>query len=143
MKYLLLSCCFFLVFMSAEGQPPVNARQRLQEEKREFFTDHIGQTNKEALVFWPVYEDYQNRIDRIVSEKKTLMRYYQENKSNMKDQEITEILDKYTALEKQETELFVSFNTKFRSILPDERVLRIYVTEIQFRDYLLKQLCTQ
>ena len=61
----------------------------------------------------------------------------------MKDQEITEILDKYTALEKQETELFVSFNTKFRSILPDERVLRIYVTEIQFRDYLLKQLCTQ
>ncbi len=142
MKYLLLTCFAFLVFVSANSQPSVNAKQRLQEEKREFLTSHIGLTKSEASAFWPVYDDYQNRKNRIVAEKKTLMRYYLENKSNMKDQEITDTLEKYLALEKQETELFITYNAKFRNILADEKVLRIYVAEVQFKDYLLKQLRT-
>ena len=143
MKYLLSTCCAFLVFVSVYSQPSSSVRQRLQEEKKAFFTEHIGLTKSEASAFWPVYDDYQNRKNRIVAEKKTLTRYYLENKSNMKDQEITETLEKYLALEKQESELFVTFNIKFRSILPDEKVLRIYVAEVQFKDYLLKQLRTQ
>ena len=132
-----------MIFVSVYSQPTSNARQRLQEEKKTFFTEHIGLTKSEASAFWPVYDDYQNRKNRIIAEKKTLMLYYLENKSNMKDPEITETLEKYIALEKQESELFVTFNTKFRSILPDEKVLRIYVAEVQFKDYLLKQLRTE
>ena len=143
MKYLVLSCICLLSLDRVYAQPSVSAKQRLQEEKREFFNNHINLTRSEANAFWPVYDDYQNRKNRIVAEKKTLMNYYLENKNNMKEQEITVALEKYIALEQQETDLFISYNQKFRSILPDEKVLRIYVAEVQFRDYLLKQLRTE
>jgi Spy/CpxP family protein refolding chaperone len=143
MRYLLLFCFAFLSLTVSFGQTPSNAKQRLEEEKKEFFTRNIELTRTEAKAFWPVYDDYQNRKDRIVSEKRTLMRYYMENSKNMKEQEISETLDKYIALEQQETELFITFNKKFREILPDEKVLRIYVAEIKFKDYLLKQLRTE
>ena len=112
MKYLLSACFAFLVFFSAYSQPSSDIRQRLLEEKKAFFTEHIGLTKSEAIAFWPVYNDYQSRKNRIAAEKRTLMRYYLENKSNMKDQEITETLEKYLALEKQESELFVSYNSR-------------------------------
>ena len=142
MKYLLLIGFTIFSLNITFCQTAADARQRLEDEKREFFTRNIELTRSEAKAFWPVYDDYQNRKDKIVAEKRTLMRYYIQNGENMKDQEITETLNRYIALEQQETELFITFNKKFREILPDEKVLRIYVAEVKFKDYLLKKLRT-
>ena len=45
--------------------------------------------------------------------------------------------------EKQETDLLLTYNEKFRSVLPDDKVLRIYIAEVRFKEYLLKQLRTR
>ena len=120
------------------GQP-----QRIMEEKVAFFNKQINLSKTEADNFWPIYKDYENRKNRISGEKRTLMQYYIRNANNMSSQEITETLNKYMAFEKQETDLLITYNEKFRSVLPDEKVLKIYIAEVRFKDYLLKQLRTK
>lgn len=71
------------------------------------------------------------------------MSFFSSNQSNMSEKEIAETLDRYVAIEKEEAQLLDTYNQKFRQVLPDEKVLKIYLTEIQFRNYLLKQLRTQ
>lgn len=143
MRYLIIISITVISFSSAFAQKQGDPRKRIHEEKVVFFNKHLNLSKAEAQKFWPVYNDYQSRKNKILNEKRTLMRYYSENTSNMTDKEITETLNKYIAFEKRETELLVSYNEKFRSILPDEKVLKIYITEMQFKDYLLKQLRTR
>jgi prenyltransferase beta subunit len=132
-----------MVSPSLSAQDNGDARRRIQEEKIAFFNENLHLSKTEAQKFWPVYNDYQNRKNRLSNDKRTLMRYYSENSENMSDREISETLDRYIAFEKREIELLESFNEKFREILPDEKVLKIYITEVQFKDYLLKKLRTR
>lgn len=117
--------------------------QRIMQEKVKFFNKKLDLTKTEAENFWPIYNDYQNRRNRIASDKRTLMKYYNQNSQNMTSQEITATLNKYMAYEKQETDLLLTYNEKFRSVLPDDKVLRIYIAEVQFKDYLLTLLRTR
>jgi hypothetical protein len=143
MRYLIIIVVVTVSFSSVLAQKPGDPRKRIQEEKVAFFNKRLDLSKTEAQKFWPIYNDYQSRKNRIANEKRTLMRYYSDNSANMSDKEITETLNKYIAFEKRETELLVSYNEKFREILPDKKVLKIYVTEVQFKDYLLKQLRTK
>lgn len=140
MRYLIILIISVVTFGSVLAQKPNDARNRIREEKVAFFNKRLNLSQTEAQKFWPLYNDFQSRKKRISNEKRTLMRYYSENSTNMNDEEITETLNKYIAYEKRETELLVTYNEKFRSILSDEKVLKIYISEVQFKDYLLKKL---
>ena len=118
-------------------------QQRIMQEKVKFFNQQLDLSQTEADNFWPIYNDYQNRKNRIASDKRTLMKYYNQNSKNMTSKEITETLNKYMDYEKQETDLLLTYNEKFRSVLPDDKVLRIYIAEVRFKEYLLKQLRTR
>jgi ABC-type antimicrobial peptide transport system permease subunit len=143
MRYLIIIIITAMSFSTVFAQEQIDPRKRIQEEKVAFFNNRLELSKAEAQKFWPVYNDYQSRKNKISNEKRTLMRYYTENAGNMTDEEITGTLNKYITFEKRETELLVSYNEKFRAILPDKKVLKIYVTEVQFKDYLLKQLRTK
>ncbi|MBN1950586.1 MAG: hypothetical protein JW801_05250 [Bacteroidales bacterium] len=143
MRYLALLLLLIPAFSGVQAQPSRSAAQKLQDEKTAFFNKELGLSQSESTAFWPIYNDYQNRRSRIASEKRTLMDYYSENSRNISDKEITEILNKYIQLEKQETALLETYNARFREVLPDEKVFRIYIAEINFKDYLLKQIRTR
>lgn len=143
MRYLVIFLITAMSFSSIFAQKPGDPRKRIYEEKVAFFNRRLKLTKEETQKFWPLYNDYQSRKNKITNEKRTLMRYYAENAANMSENELTSTLNRYINFEKEETELLVTYNEKFRAILPDEKVLKIYVTEIQFKDYLLKQLRTK
>ena len=115
---------------------------RVHQAKVKFFTEKLGLNKEEFKKFWPVYNDYQSRKNRLVAERRNMMRFYTENHKNMSDSEISETLNRYIEIEKEETRLLETYNESFKRILPDEKVLKIYIVEVQFKNHLLKQLRT-
>ena len=115
---------------------------RVKAAKVKFFTEKLELSSSESEKFWPIYNDYQSRKSKLASERKSLMRFYTENQANMSPEEINQTLDRYIEIEKGEAELLERYNEKFKQVLANEKVLKIYVAEIQFRNYLLKQLRT-
>lgn len=126
--------------IQAQSEPETS---RVKDAKIKFFNEKLNLTPDESKKFWPVYNDYQSRKNKLTSERKNIMNYYLENSSNMTSAEISESLDRYIKIQKEETLLLEQYNEKFKQILADEKVLKIYITEIQFRNYLLKQLRTR
>jgi hypothetical protein len=142
MKKLVLAFVLCLVTVFTYGQNTGTERENIRKQKVEFFNRNLNLSKAEAEKFWPIYNEYQNRKNKITSEKRALMRYYMQNADYMSEDEISETLDKYLSFEKKETDLLISFSEKLRTVLPDEKLLKVYVTEVQFKNYLLKQLRT-
>lgn len=143
MKKLILAYILLLVVVFSYGQASKSERENIRKQKVEFFNRKLNLSKAEAEKFWPVYNDYQNRKNKISSEKRALMRYYIQNADFMSETEVKETLEKYLLYEKRETDLLISYSEKLRKVLPDEKVLKVYVTEVQFKNYLLKQLRTE
>ena len=138
--YLLLAIITFsLSGLYAQNQP---GSERMKAAKIKFFTEKLELTPSESDKFWPVYNDYQSRKTKLTNERRNLMQFYKENQANMSSKEISESLDRYIEIEKEISELLDRYNEKFKQVLANEKVLKIYFTEVQFRNYLLKQLRT-
>jgi hypothetical protein len=115
-------------------------QENLQQQKVSFFTENLQLTAAESTRFWPVYNDYQNRRDKITSDRNTLMKYFESNKTNMTEAEATELINKYIAFQQEETRLLESYTKKFQEFLPAKKVMRIYIVELDFKKWLLENL---
>jgi hypothetical protein len=139
MKYITILLIFISVQVSAQTTTQPN---RVYQAKVQFFNEKLDLTPKESEKFWPIYNDYQSRKNKLSGEKRNLIQYFNANKQNMSGDEIEASLLRYIEIEKETTQLLDEYNNKFKQILPDEKVLQIYITEVEFRNYLLQKLRT-
>jgi hypothetical protein len=116
-----------------------NAMAKIQAKKKAFFNEKLQLTPKESDQFWPVYNDYSNRKNLINQQRNSLMAFYIQNEKNLDDKEMTETLEKFLDFQKQETALMKNYTDRFREFLPDSKVIKVFVTELQFKRYLLTQ----
>jgi hypothetical protein len=112
----------------------------LQQQKIAFFNEKLQLTPVESAKFWPVYNDYQNRRDRIIHDRTTLMQYFESNKTNMAESEAGELIAKYLTFQHEETNLLESYTRKFQEFLPAKKVMKIYIVELDFKKWLLENL---
>jgi hypothetical protein len=143
MKKLLPFFLYFSIFLSVtENISSQNGdrKEKLEAEKVTFFTQELALTKPESEKFWPVYNDFSNRKDKINRDRKVLYQYVSENKDYMTESEIQDALSKFIIYQTQETALIETFNKKFLEILPPKKVMMIYITENQFKIYILKQI---
>lgn len=116
---------------------------RIEAEKIAFFTRRMDLTPDEAKLFWPVYNDYASRRNKIRLDRNTLLKYINQNHENIDDKELEESGDKIIAYTVEEAMLTKTYHEKFKEILPPYKVVRIYQTETQFNKILLEQLRNQ
>ena len=113
--------------------------EKIQAKKKVFFDEKLQLTPEESDQFWPVYNDYTNRKNLINQQRNSLMAYYVQNEKNLNDREINETLEKLLDFQRQETALMETYINKFKEFLPDSKVIKIFITEVQFKKLLLNQ----
>jgi hypothetical protein len=115
-------------------------QDNLQQQKMSFFNEKLQLTADESAKFWPVYNDYQNRRDRITRDRNTLLQYFEANQSNMTETEARGMIIKYIDFQKEETVLLDTYTERFMQFLPAKKVMRIYLVELEFKKWLLENL---
>jgi len=140
-KILYLVLLSFISFLSglsaaAQGKPVEN----LQQQKMRFFNERLQLTPAESKNFWPVYNDYQNRRDKITAERNTLLAYFTSNSNNMTATEADDAINKFLAYQQQENDLLQSYTKRFLEFMPAKKVMRIFIVENQFKKWLLENL---
>lgn len=114
--------------------------EKLTSYKIAFFTQRLNLTPAEAEKFWPLYNDYSARKSKIQADRITLMRYAGQNESNMSQDELTSTADKLSQTFVDEAGLVVSFNNDLRKVLSPAKVIKLYQTENQYKQQLLREL---
>lgn len=115
-------------------------QENLQQQKIAFFTEKLQLSPRESSLFWPVYNDYQNRRDKITRDRNTLLQYYDANNSNLTESEANELIRKFIAYQQEELQLVEIYTKKFLEFLPAKKVMRIFIVELDFKKWLLENL---
>ncbi len=146
MKYLrsfilLVSLMVFTISLNAqETQSKSDKEQEFKSQKIAFFTDKIGLTPEEAQIFWPVYNDYWAKKNKIIADRKEKMTYFADHSENMSNDKMIKYADQYIRYEIELAELLDEYHKKFKKILPINKVMKIYLADYEFKTYLLKKI---
>ena len=136
----LLPVAFLAISTSSYAQESEQKNDRIQAQKAAFITERISLTSKEAQVFWPIYNECQEKRNKINAQRQTTREYFKQNALTLSDKEATDILNKFVSIEQQETNLFVEYNEKFKQVLPAKKVMQLYIAENQFKAWLINKL---
>ena len=139
MKKLLL-ILLLLPFIVDTAGAQTRQKGKIEAEKIAFFTRRMDLTADEAKEFWPVYNDYLSRRNKLRSDRTSLLKYINQNYKNLEEEELDESGDKIVDYMIEEAKLTKEYHEKFKNILPPYKVIRIYQVETQFNSLLLEQL---
>ncbi|MCK5029232.1 MAG: hypothetical protein KAR57_06330 [Bacteroidales bacterium] len=140
-KYIILLFITFTITFSAQAQESKSDKeQEIKSQKIAFFTDKMGLTPEEAQVFWPVYNDYWAKKNKIIADRKDKMTYFADHSENMNNDEMVQYADRYIRYEMELAELLDEYHIKFKKVLPIEKVMKIYLADYEFKTYLLKKI---
>jgi len=137
----ILVLAFIISGLQTKAQESDKAKeQQIKSQKIAFFTDKIGLTPEEAEKFWPIYNSYWDKKNKITAERKEKMTYFAQNSENMSEQEMRNYADIYINYEIQLAELLNEYHEKFKEILPIKKVMKIYLADYEFKAYLLRKI---
>ena len=147
MKKLLITIIIFglTVPISLFGQGGSEGRlhwknyEAIRAERIAFFTEKIGLAPEEAEKFWPLFNEFQDKKDKIIDKRRNAVRKLSEAEG-LTTAEIENNTNDIIESFKEEAELIEKYHLKFKKILPIEKVGKIYVAEHEFKSYLLHKI---
>lgn len=124
-----------------KANDPVNKkREKIKAEKVAFITRELDLTVEEAQDFWPVYNKYQNKLNKIQQEKNTFINKLNPNAGSTNAKEVRQACTRYIDAYTRISEVRKTYHQKFMQILPPAKVYRLYQTEIAFKRHLLDKI---
>jgi hypothetical protein len=116
----------------------VKLKQFLEEKRIEIFTNIIGLTVRETERFWPVYNEYGEKLDAILGKRQNALDkindFYRKTPIWEKNMLTADYLNSF----EQEAALMRDYSKKFKDILGAEKLMLLYRAEYQFKLYLLR-----
>ena len=142
-----------ITFAQKDGTPPPpppakDNKAEKQNERKEnieamkigFLTKKLDLTPEEAQKFWPVYNQYSDKMKELRKRRKQDNREAKQKFDGMSDKEVEQAVDNEMADRQKELDLQKEYNSKFKAVLPIKKVARLYAAEEQFKMELLNKL---
>ncbi len=114
--------------------------EKLEAMKIAFITEKLSLTTKEAQSFWPVYNEYSQKIEKLRKTKRSDLGELKINIENSSDKEIEALLSDVFDAKSKEIELQKEYYSKYTKVLPIKKVALLYQSEHQFKKELLKRI---
>ena len=99
-------------------------RSTIKAEKVAAITEQMAFTDAEAAVFWPIYREYEVKLEKIHDERLALIRDYALNYDFMDDEKAKQMVKKSFDLEEQRLKLRKEYYGKFEKALSPIRAAK-------------------
>ena len=143
LRILIIFAVLFSFSLSVMGQKPddkEDRREKYRSMKIAYFTENLDLTSQEAEKFWPLYNEYQKNKGELLRSKGLRSRGFVQNMDAISEKEAEEIIDKHMEARKKEISMDIKFHEDLKEVLPPKKIMKVYITEVQFREYMLKHI---
>jgi Spy/CpxP family protein refolding chaperone len=123
-----------------KGQQNGERREKMASMKIGYITNKLNLSPSEAQQFWPVYNEYENKLETIRKNRKKDKEEGGVNLELMSDKDLEAYIDNEMLQKQKEIELMKEYNTKFKSVLPIRKVAMFYQAQEDFKRELLKKI---
>ena len=123
---------FCTVQSFAQRQMDPKMIEVIKSKKVAFIAEQVGLTSKEGEKFWPVYNQLEAERYALMDHKRELEESI-EDKSARTEDYYRKLTIEIVASHMKESKMLEEYNNKFLSILPAEKVVKLYQSERKFR----------
>lgn len=113
--------------------------EKIKAEKVAFITLKLDLSVEEAQLFWPVYNEFDGKMDKLFKEEHKLYRESKRDRDILTDTELTTKLDRMMELREEKCQLESEYHKKYKAILPIKKLALYYESDKEFRKQLLKK----
>lgn len=132
-RYIL--CYLFVLFAFLKLFPQGgNKREKIEALRVAFITQKLNLTTDESQKFWPVYDEYQDKLRAARKEFK------KQPTAFTNDKEAQDYLEAELLLKQREFTLYKEYYEKIKKTIPIKKVAELRQAEEDFKKELLKQL---
>jgi len=137
MKYV-LSLALLLLFsapmqaqsLSSEAKSDIAISRALINDKRNTaLAFNMSFTDQERDAFWPLYREYREAMNNVGSRKLDVIIDYADHYDEMTQDKARDLLDRHMIYEEQALKVKQLYIEKFRRILPNTKVTRLFQLE--------------
>jgi len=110
-------------------------REKIKADKKLLVAINMELTDSEAKNFWPVYDEYQNELQKINQRLSALLNSYAADyrKKSLTDEGAKKLIDEAVAIDEAEAKLKSSIMPKLTLALPARKVARYLQIENKVR----------
>ena len=112
----------------------------MEAQKIAFITQEVSLTPDEAKVFWPVYNEYEAKRQEMRKAFKNSDNFRKDEIDKLTEKEASQILDNQLVEAQKFVDLRKEYHTKFTSVLPAVKVLKLYDAEREFQKMLIDKI---
>jgi hypothetical protein len=114
-------------------------RDKIEALRVSFISQKVNFTTQEAQAFWPLYNEYQ---DKIILARKLFRQQYNKNTDYnfATDKEAETYLNAEFTLKQKEFEYYKDYLEKFKKIIPVKKIALLLKAEEEFKKELIKNI---
>jgi hypothetical protein len=131
----------------AQDKPASNREiihEKLKADKKLIVAKYLELTESEAKKFWPVYEQYQNDLQKLNQRIGGLLQSYAADyrSNSLNDEKAKKLLDEWIAVDSDDAKHRGSYSTKVLQALPAKKAARYLQIENEYRTLLRYELAS-
>ena len=108
-------------------------RTDLNAQKRQLINETMQLDDKQARVFWPIYNDYEADLDKLGDERFAIVQKYATNFLTLTNEKADELAQRVMALDDQRMALRRKYYDLMKKSLPAVLVVRFFQVENQIQ----------
>lgn len=113
---------------------------KVEAMKVGFITNKLELTAKEAQTFWPLYNEYNSKLEKLRKTKKSDFDELKNKGENLTDRELESFMNEIFATKQKELDLQKEYYEKYAKVLSVKKVALLYQAENQFKRELLRKI---
>jgi len=104
-------------------------RTVLQTERKAVIADAMMLTDEEALVFWPLYNEFQEKAYKVKTRNVEIILDYAENYETLSDEKADELMQRAFKVKQDMLKLKISYFKRFKKIISPSKAVRFFQVE--------------
>lgn len=113
---------------------------KVEAMKVGFITNRLELTAKEAQVFWPLYNEYNSKMEKLRKTKRSDFEELKNKSENLTDKELEAFINEVFTSKQKELDLQKEYYEKYAKVLSVKKVAMLYQAENQFKRELLRKI---
>jgi hypothetical protein len=113
--------------------------EKIEALKIGFITEKLSLTSKEAELFWPIYNKFEQDIKTVRRKQRELTKAFK-LKVKPNEQEADKYINEQLVLKQTEIDVVKKYIPEFKKVLPTTKVAKLLSIEQEFKIQLLKKI---
>ena len=143
---LLLVCMSLGTIMAQSSEKPSQEQRekrkaKMKEMKKAFIKTELDLTEEEEKVFWPIYDEYENKRDALRKEHRSLRKQFKgKSLDELSEAEAEDMLTKEMEFREKRLALDKDFEQELKSNLSAKKIILLHKAERKFKKQLLDRM---